>query len=125
MIKHPLLIGRRNFLADCVETIVMIPRENGFPYEIHQLDIDCFFAELGYGEALEMPLSREENGLFVRVKPSFDAEEFYGGVGFASASPLPYKIEDGALVVLSVLCPESRKAGYREAESVERDDIPF
>ncbi len=125
MLKHPLLIKRKNFLEDFIETIVMIPRDNGFPREIYQLDIDCFFAELGYAEAVSMPLRAQEDGLYVYIHPNSESMKCYEEAGFACPSPLPFKIEDGALVVLGCLSAESEKAGYAGAESIERDDIPF
>lgn len=125
MIKHPLLIKHKNFLANFIEKIVRIPRENGFPSEIHQLDIDCFFADLGYAEAVSMPLRRREDGLFVYIHPDWEVMKFYKDAGFACPSPLPFKIENGALIVSGCLSSESKIAGWAEAISIERDDIPF
>lgn len=125
VVKHPLLIKHKNSLNDFMETRVEIPRENGFPYGIHQSDIDCFFAELGYAEAMPMPLRMTKEGLLVYVNPSYGAENFYKEVGFATPSLLPYKVKNGGLVVLSCLSYECMQAGYAQAESVERDDVPF
>lgn len=126
MIKHPLLIKQKNFIEDRIETIVQIPRENGFNRGIHQLDIDCFFADLGYAEALPVPIIRnDEEGLVVYINGYKEIVESYKEFGFMSPDPLPYKIEDGALIVLDCLSFECKKAGYAEALSVDRDEIPF
>lgn len=125
MLQHPLLIKRTNFFANFVETAVRMPQSKGFSNGVRQADIQGFFAELGYAEALKIPFEKRNDGLFVTQYADKDTSEFYRRLGFASAISLPYKIEDGALIVFGLICQESSEAGYHVAYSIERDDIPF
>ena len=126
MSQHPLLIKRESFYTRFVETVVKMPKSKGFPSGVYQTDINSFFAKLGYAEAVVIPFERRTDGLFVTDYVDACTKEFYRRIGFASATPLPYKVEDGALVVFGLICQESQDAGYHVAYSImDRDDIPF
>ncbi len=128
---NPLLLKVSEKFEQDRTTYVHTPWYSSFNSKCSQQDVDNFFAELGYAEAIPLPYEYKEDGLYVSffrllaVKVLFDKGSIYENAGFFEAIDLPYEVTSEGLFVSSKLTTSAKNAGYDFAEILQKENNLF